>query len=161
MLGLPASRFFVLAALAAGVSLGCGPSQAGSTTSSPGGAAADGPFQILALEPYRTGNEPAGGASFHGFTILAQADVADPAARERILSIVQGGIDEGGTQAKCFNPRHGVHATKGGRGVDYVICYECSAVNIVEDGREPETVTTSNVQAKLDAAFAAAGLKQP
>lgn len=117
-------------------------------------------FQVLALEPEH-GEEPAPGAeTFHGYQVLAKGDVADPEARERIVDIVNAGVRKGGTQAKCFNPRHGVHSVRGGRTVDIVICYECSALEVVEDGRAT-TLPTGDVQADLDEAFRAAGVIRP
>ncbi|MDC0744471.1 hypothetical protein [Polyangium mundeleinium] len=117
-------------------------------------------FQVLALDPDHAGEPPPGVESFHGHQVLAKGDVADPKARERIVGIVNAGVRKGGTQAKCFNPRHGVHAVREGHTVDLVICYECSALDVVEDGRST-TIPTGDVQADLDEAFRAAGIVRP
>ncbi|MDC3960559.1 hypothetical protein [Polyangium jinanense] len=117
-------------------------------------------FQVLALDPDRGEEPPPGVETFHGHQVLAKGDVEGPEARERIAGIVNAGVRKGGTQAKCFNPRHGVHAVQGGRTVDLVICYECSALEVVEDGRST-TLPTGDVQADLDEAFRAAGVIRP
>ncbi|MDI1444101.1 hypothetical protein [Polyangium sp. 6x1] len=117
-------------------------------------------FQVLALEPDHGGEPPQGAETFHGYQVLAKGDVADPKTRERIVDIVNAGVRKGGTLAKCFNPRHGVHAVRGGRSVDLVICYECSALEVVEDG-QTKTLPTGDVQADLDETFRAAGVIRP
>jgi hypothetical protein len=77
-------------------------------------------YKIFALEPHAA-NEPQPGVTlFHGHEILAEAEVKDPNARTNISEIVNRGVGKGGTQAKCFNPRHGIHATRAGRTVDLV-----------------------------------------
>ncbi|MDI1483484.1 hypothetical protein [Polyangium sp. y55x31] len=117
-------------------------------------------FQVFALEPEHGEEPPPGVETFHGYQVLAKGDVAHPKAREHIIDIVNAGVRKGGTQAKCFNPRHGVHTVRGGHTVDIVICYECSALEVVEDGRST-TLPTGDVQADLDEAFRAAGVIRP
>lgn len=117
-------------------------------------------FQIFALEPYATNEPKPTDTVFHGHVVLARAEVKDPKVRAKIAFIVERGVRQGGMQAKCFNPRHGVHAMQGKRTVDLVICYECSAVEVVEDGNAT-TVTTGDVQSELDEAFQAAGVSRP
>ncbi|TKC97140.1 hypothetical protein [Polyangium fumosum] len=150
------ARTTALLVLAAASVLGCG--------SLPDAAVAvlDGAdsFQVLALDPDHGEEPPPGVESFHGYQVLAKGDVTDPKARERIVGIVNAGVRKGGTQAKCFNPRHGVHAVRDGHSVDLVICYECSALEVVEDGRST-TLPTGDVQADLDEAFRAAGIAHP
>jgi len=150
------ARAAALLALLAAPVLGCGslPDSAVAVLDRPDS------FQILALEPHPTGEAQPGVERFHGHGVLAKADVADPKARERIVDIVNRGVRKGGTQAKCFNPRHGVHAVQGGRAVDLVICYECSALEVVEDGHGT-TLGTGDVQPELDEAFRAAGVVRP
>lgn len=114
-------------------------------------------FQIYRLEPYGAEPPKPGETVFHDHVILGQADVKDSATKEKITSIVNRGIRQGGTQAKCFNPRHGIHAVRAGKTVDLVICYECSAVEVGENGQW-STLVTGDVQSDLDAAFKAAGI---
>jgi hypothetical protein len=157
MTSLLGARVAALLTFAAISVLGCG-SLPDSAVAVLDGADA---FQVLALDPYPGGEAPPPGVeSFHGYQVLAKGDVADPKARERIVDLVNAGVRKGGTQAKCFNPRHGVHAVRGGRSVDLVICYECSALEVVEDGHAT-TIPTGDVQADLDAAFRAAGVVRP
>jgi len=113
-------------------------------------------FQIYRLEPYGEAAKP-GETVFRGHVIEARAEVKDAQSKAKITDIVNRGIRRGDTQAKCFNPRHGIHAVRAGKTVDLVICYECSAVEVGENGVW-STMTTADVQSDLDAAFEAAGI---
>lgn len=117
-------------------------------------------FEIYRLEPHATEDPNPEAKVFRGHTILARAEVKDANARLKIAEIVSRGVRHGGTQAKCFNPRHGVHAIQGRKTVDLVICYECSAIEVGENNQWT-TVTTGDVQSELDAAFQAAGISSP
>ena len=117
-------------------------------------------FQIYRLEPYTTEPPKPDDKVFHDHIVLAQTDVKDANVRQKIADVVNRGVRQGGSQAKCFNPRHGIHALQGGKTVDLVICYECSAIEVGENGHW-KTVTTSDVQSELDEAFQSAGMAAP
>lgn len=114
-------------------------------------------FEILALNP--RGDAPVGEAeSFFGHPITARAKVTDPAAQQRIMDIVEKGMGQWATEAKCFNPRHGIRAVRGGDKVEIAICYECKNAEISVGGETTHT-TTGDVRAELDKEFAALGVK--
>jgi hypothetical protein len=114
-------------------------------------------YEIYRLEPNGAEAPKAGEEVFHNHVILGRAEVKDKQLQTKITDIVNKGVGQGGTQAKCFNPRHGIHAVRGTSTVDLVICYECSTVEVGDNGRW-STVTTGDVQSDLDAAFRSAGL---
>ena len=76
------------------------------------------------------------------------------------MSLVYQGVrSSNGTVAACFNPRHGIHATRQGRTVDLLICFECLQIEIFEAERKIAGVLTSrSVEADVDALYEAAGL---
>lgn len=106
-------------------------------------------FEVMAVDP---GTLPAAGEDFHGHRVVWRTLVTDPAVQERIIDVVNGGISPFATQAKCFNPRHGVRVSQGKRTVDIVICYECGSVQ-VHDGESVTQIATTNVQPDLDEVF--------
>lgn len=114
-------------------------------------------FEIYALEPYGAAD---GEGSFQGHPVLGSAKVTDPAAQQRILDIIDSGMGKWATQAKCFNPRHGVHAVRAGRTVDITICYQCSNI-VIAEGSESKMVSTGDVRSDLDAEFGAFGVVPP
>lgn len=101
---------------------------------------------------------PEGAELLHGNRVIAKAAVTDAAEREAIVSIVEGGLDPSVPPALCFVPRHAVRAKRAGKTIELVICYQCNQVKVFVDGLDGETLTTSNVQKDLDAAFQRAGL---
>lgn len=115
-------------------------------------------FTIYALEPH-DGDSSAGGSTFHGNVILSQVEIKDAQTRAKISDIVNQGVRMGGQRARCFNPRHGVHSVQAGRTIDFVICYECSTIQIIDNGNTT-TLGTGNVGSELDAAFQSAGVSR-
>ena len=94
-----------------------------------------------------------------GHRVVASAIVKDSAQRQEITRIVNSGIDPDTFPASCFIPRHALRAKRAGKVVELVICYQCQQIQIFVNGSRIETITTNNVQAELDAAFARAGLR--
>lgn len=93
-------------------------------------------FDLLYLHPEE--QEPKAGVElFHGYRVLQAIPVS---AKERfrkalICRAVYRSLADPGAPAFCFNPRHGIRARKGKRSLDVVICFECSQVFCVLDGK--------------------------
>jgi hypothetical protein len=115
-------------------------------------------LEVMLLIPHAGMADAKEGQNFHGHMVTDRAVVSDPAARQRIIDIIERGVRTGFTQAKCFQPHHGVHAVRFGQTVDLVICYECSNIEIHEGGVERPMIATGNVQADLDAELAKIGV---
>ena len=80
---------------------------------------------------------------FHRYPVLGQIHVNDTDQRQKIMAAVNKGMaDSDGIRARCFWPRHGIHAVKGGRAVDYVICFQCVQLAIHE-GNDAKLVATT------------------
>lgn len=99
-------------------------------------------FRLLSLDP-RLSRDAAKGA-FHGYKILGSTQVRDVGTRGKLVSALEKGIAEnGGEIAACFNPRHGIHVTRGKEYADFVICFECDQVEIYGTGRGGALTTSS------------------
>lgn len=84
-------------------------------------------FELLSIDPERGRDDD----DFRGFKVLGRTSVTDPATRERLYQSLQFGARWNlPLPAMCFNPRHGIRATAGGKTVDLVICFECKQVNV-------------------------------
>jgi hypothetical protein len=92
------------------------------------------------------------GEQFRGYPVLGKLDIKEAADRQEIMAALAEGIaNSDGTMAKCFWPRHALHAVTKGRSVDYVICFECLQLQIDQGAgptltattREPQTVVNS------------------
>jgi hypothetical protein len=108
-------------------------------------------LELYSLEPdeKEAAANPDGG--FHGWKILGRTTVKDAEQREKLLAALYKGLkDSKGEMAKCFNPRHGIRATAGGKSVDAVICFECLQVVYYVGGRQTKDTLTEAPQRVFD-----------
>ncbi len=73
--------------------------------------------------------------SFHGWKVLGRTYAPDASGRRAILASVKQAIGETDGVSGCFEPRHGLRATKGGRSVDLVICFSCRWIEVRSEGK--------------------------
>jgi hypothetical protein len=113
-------------------------------------------FELLSLDPhFQRALEKDG---FHGYRILDRVVISDPKTRDRLISALrQGMLENFGTIAACFNPRHGIHAVRQGKQVDLVICYECLQVKLFGDD-QGEFLVSSSPQAFFNETLKTRGL---
>lgn len=105
-------------------------------------------IDVLSIDPQ--GGET-GKDAFHEYKVLARTTVKDADARKDIAAAVEKGVAEGGPIAKCFEPRHGLHVVFKDKTYDFLICYQCSQIQIFTGSAEAETVATSGAsKATLD-----------
>ncbi len=108
-------------------------------------------IEVLSLDPQ--GGET-GKDAFHEYKVLARATVKEADARKEIAAAVEKGVGEGGPIAKCFEPRHGLHVVYQDKTYDFLICYQCSQIQIFMGTAQAETVPTSGAsKAALDKAL--------
>lgn len=132
---------------------GCGPSLSPMAASTFDAATQ---FVVMQIDP--EGDAAPGADVFAGHRILARAEVTDAGQRHAIRALVDSGLRRSATPKKCFNPRRAIHATLPGHVVDALICFECSSIEISEDG-QTDLRPFGDVAAELDRTFAQAGLK--
>ncbi|BCM88646.1 hypothetical protein IAD21_00487 [Abditibacteriota bacterium] len=96
--------------------------------------------------------------TFQRCGILGQTQITDPELRTNLVNALYGSIRYSGGEASCFNPRHGIHATYGGRTVDAVICFECEQVYFYENGQSNHQLISSEPQGLFNDALTAAHL---
>jgi hypothetical protein len=89
---------------------------------------------VYSLEPLEKVDKA---KALHGWKVLGKTTVKKAAARKALLTALTKGIAEPGRGgAKCFDPRHAIHATYEGKSVDLVICFECGWVYVYLDGND-------------------------
>jgi len=115
---------------------------------------------LYSLEPIPMSPIP-GRKTFHGYTILGQTPVGQD-NRNNLLSELYAGVAESpGLAAACFNPRHGIRASRKGETMDLVICFQCSQIHI-HTSTEQRTITTSkNAQPYFNQVLRDARVKLP
>ena len=81
---------------------------------------------------------------FQGHAILGQLNIKSVETRIKLIAVLDDGIaqmakiEAGGMywSTDCFNPRHGICASKGDKSVELLICFECGQIQIhSNDGR--------------------------
>jgi hypothetical protein len=107
-------------------------------------------FELLSLDPEYLKEKPADG--FHGWKVLGRTTVKDADARKTLLAAFEKGVEENkGEVARCFDPRHGIRATRGDKTVDLVICFECYQVKVFAgEGERKDFLVTGSPQPTFD-----------
>jgi len=97
--------------------------------------------------------------SFHGISILGKTEIADTQQRKLLIEALDDGISKVmHGPAICFWPRHGISVVRGDTRFDFVICFECSQIYVLDgDGRGIfQTQTTDDPAVVFNQALASA-----
>jgi hypothetical protein len=122
-----------------------------------GGAEA---IELYSLEPDEQAAKNWKGNTFRGWPVLGKTALKDAKQRQQVLDALDEAVGTG-AMAKCFDPRHGIRATHGGKTVDLVLCFECGQVYVYFDPKKSEHTTLSlarGTQPELDSLLKAAGV---
>ncbi len=73
----------------------------------------------------------------HGYEIYGKLPVKDADTQKKLVTAFQKGVDANkGEVAACFNPRHAIRVKRIDKVYDFVICFQCSSVNVYVDGKQ-------------------------
>jgi len=165
-------RTSLLGSLVVVFALGCGDATSSSPTQ--GAPASEVPerarkalrdaesFELLSIDPERLRSPPDG--HFHGYKVLGRTKIEDAAGRAKLVTALEKGATEGRDPASCFNPRHAIRATSSGKTSDFLICFECSQVKVLEtettsvDRPDARFLISRSPQPEFDQALRDAGL---
>ena len=81
---------------------------------------------------------------FHGFSIQSQTNLSGLEARTIAVAFVESFEGNSATVMMCFDPGFGMRAYRGEDRVDFVLCYECNRVLVVDGGKESEICLPSD-----------------
>jgi hypothetical protein len=81
-------------------------------------------FELLSLDPAPDKMDTTK-EGFHDYKVLGKTQVKDADTRKELFTSLTKGMEKVETVAACFNPRHGIRATRDGKTVELVICFEC------------------------------------
>ncbi|MGE0434692.1 MAG: hypothetical protein AB7S36_20730 [Planctomycetota bacterium] len=74
-----------------------------------------------------------------GYPILGRTSL-EPAVATEVVKLIFDAVSQStqplGSKSGCFNPRHGIVATRGGDRVELLICFECHVLNASGPGHE-------------------------
>src|SRR5262245_20526938 len=105
-------------------------------------------LELLSVHPERPQEKPKD--EFHGWKVLGRTVVKDADTRKAIRAAISKGVAESQGVAGCFNPRHGIRATSGGKTVDLVICFECWWMEVHVGGKWFAVWTSGSPEPTLD-----------
>lgn len=117
---------------------------------------------LYALDPesvYRKGLLPGSDRAlpaeqvFHDYPILSSAELPGAGERHQLVALLWEGISEPGLPVDCFNPRHGIRVQAGDRTLDWVLCFQCSALQVHD--QDGELVAARRLGASVEPAFSA------
>lgn len=116
-----------------------------------------GAIELISLDPRE---RPAGpGGSFHGWKVLGRAAIRDAAERRAIVASLGRAIGSAAEVAGCFEPRHGLRATRGTQSLDLVICFSCRWVEAHFEGRTSSVRIADSPKSAFNKALREAGVK--
>ena len=121
-------------------------------------------YELLSLEPERPVPPASPGSDmFHGHRVLGGTAVCDQATRRKLADALRRGAESIlAFRPACFNPRHGIRATRAGRTTDFVICFECEQVEVWSGGQLVANWSTdSSPQPTFDQVLQQAGVPLP
>ena len=116
-------------------------------------------FELLSLNP--DGGPTREPGHFWGWGVLGSATVETPGTRDEVVVALERGIAENeGWVAACFDPRHGIRASREGATVELVVCFECAQVYIYPNGKWAGSVLiTGSPEPVFDRILSAAGVQ--
>lgn len=113
-------------------------------------------IEVLSIDPK---DRPAGpGESFHGWKVLGRTRLADREAGRRVVASIRRGVAEADGASGCFEPRHGLRASKGGEAADLVICFSCRWIEARVGASTTSVRTSDAARAALNRALRGAGV---
>lgn len=71
--------------------------------------------------------------NFHGYIVLGSTRIRDRKTRSAVVKALYDSVGNGEKMA-CFDPHHGIRAVKGGRTVDFVVCFDCTQFEVYDRG---------------------------
>jgi hypothetical protein len=75
------------------------------------------------------------GEEFCGIRVLGKTTLDKRETDQAAAAFETAVADWDGSQANCFNPRHGLRVTASGHIYDFLLCYECRVLEIFKDGK--------------------------
>ncbi|HYS03626.1 MAG TPA: hypothetical protein VEW47_00390 [Candidatus Dormibacteraeota bacterium] len=116
-------------------------------------------LELLSLDPEAPLRSSSKG--FHGFKILGKTVITSEDDRRRLFfALNKGEAETSGMLASCFNPRHGIRASKHGQMVDLVICFEClQVVAYLNNDKAGGFLTSKSPQPVFDSLLSKAGVR--
>jgi hypothetical protein len=113
-------------------------------------------IELISLDPRQRPSGPA--ESFHGWKVLGRTTLRDAEKRRAIVAAVTRGVAEADKVAGCFEPRHGLRASRGNDSADLVLCFSCRWIEVHVAGKTSSVWTSEAAKSAINQALGAAGV---
>jgi hypothetical protein len=98
-------------------------------------------FELASLDP-KHNDRNSEKTDYDCWRVLGRTPINDHETRTRLVNALLHGIEESGKGFKCFDPRHGIRAVRGGKILVFTICFGCGHV-YVSPGKGHFTISGS------------------
>jgi hypothetical protein len=102
--------------------------------------------EVWSIDPSQDAKPPDG---FHGYKILGKTIVKGDDASKAVAAVLQAVADSDGTEADCFEPRHGLRVTRDDKTYDLVICFHCQSIQVYAGDKMISAVPTTRSAAPV------------
>jgi GH18 family chitinase len=114
---------------------------------------------LYSLNPDKKEKKPDTG--LQGWQVLGQTTLSGEDKKAIVKALNKAIAASDGSVAGCFNPRHGIKATHGGKTVELVICFECLSISGWTDGERFSTLTSRQAEEAFNKVLKDKGVKLP
>jgi hypothetical protein len=101
------------------------------------------------------------GEGLRGWEVLGQTTLTGEDKKAIVKALNKAIAASDGSVAGCFNPRHGIKATHGGKTVELVICFECLSISGWTDGEKFSVLTSRQAEEAFNKILTDKGVKLP
>ncbi|HEX8833695.1 MAG TPA: hypothetical protein VF719_05815 [Abditibacteriaceae bacterium] len=110
---------------------------------------------VYALDPHSEGYK--GKNSFHGYKVLDSARLTRRLRKELRTAFYEN-VKREGVAALCFFPHHGLRAQRGGKTLDFVICFGCAQLVTHYSGQESGVIFSRYQTSRFNAIYKKSGV---
>jgi hypothetical protein len=101
-------------------------------------------FSVDGPHPVYGGQDDGSRVLLYNYPVLGSVPITDPELCREVVAAVKADIETASErQNKCFDPRHVLRVTKGGRTFDVLICFQCHNYQLWRDGVPQQLQTRS------------------
>jgi hypothetical protein len=87
---------------------------------------------------------------FYNYQVLGSARLKDEEARHAAQAFEAAASPVGDGLPDCFDPRHALHVVSGGHTYDFLLCYHCVQMELIEDGNPVGTLGAGGTPDELN-----------
>jgi hypothetical protein len=117
---------------------------------------------LFSLDPAITLDELKGFERLRDWVVLGQTDLLDSSDRAAAATAITEAVKNWkGGAAMCFNPRHALRVTTKNHVYDFIVCFECSQMQVYDGRKRVAYLFVSGTQEVFDRILTTAKIPLP